>query len=151
MHKKLVLALGLATVFFIFYYIHDGEASIYVKKVYEQNFSTTTVAKNEELTTIDFVGDIMLSRVVNTKIHNQKNPYFPFQNVRDILLDADIRVGNLESPFRNYGAHNVPGIIFNADSRDAKRLQASGFDILSLANNHILDGGEEGALFKTNT
>jgi poly-gamma-glutamate synthesis protein (capsule biosynthesis protein) len=109
----------------------------------KQSFQEESVTNNE----LVFVGDIMLSRVVNSRIRAQDNPYFPFTNVKEILTQADLAIGNLESPFGENGPHNLLGLVFNADPRDAQRLYDSGFDVLSLANNHILDGGVKGLWF----
>jgi len=90
--------------------------------------------------TVAVVGDILLMHVDD-----------PFEHVSDVLREADITFGNLESPLSTNGEpsplkfengrliHNE--FIFGADPGSVRRLSAAGFDVLSLANNHAMDYG----------
>jgi len=66
--------------------------------------------------------------------------------VETLLADADLTIGNLEGPLSNRGAP-VAGkeakYIFEGDPRAIDSLKASSFDIVALANNHIMDHGRE--------
>jgi len=74
----------------------------------------------------------------------------------DFFFDADLVVGNLETPLNpNKPASLVPEVMlsnmyFNAD-QDMFNVfsglgQYKGFDVLSTANNHSMDQGEEGVI-----
>ena len=97
-----------------------------------------------------FVGDIMLGRYVDKRIKSydlklgNNNAPFIDNKLRDIIGNADIAVGNLESPLTNIGLHDNLGIEFNADAKYTSRLSSVGFDILGTANNHAVDMGKRG-------
>ncbi len=85
-----------------------------------------------------FVGDVMHGR----KVNRAKDV---FEEVKNTLKNADIVFGNLESPLCN-GLEFVKNkkYVFSADKRWAVILKSAGFKVLSLANNHIIDCGEDG-------
>jgi len=83
-------------------------------------------------------GDIMLARTVEERM-NQYGSLYPFQAVYSLLQAADIAVGNLETPFTVHGKPADKQFIFRAHPEHASVLGTVGFDVLSLANNHILD------------
>jgi len=86
-----------------------------------------------------FVGDIMLSRFVGDKIKTENNWSWPFLKIADYLKQADLTVGNLESPISNRGIKVGSIYSFRADPGVVAGLNLAGFDILSVANNHIGD------------
>lgn len=89
------------------------------------------------------VGDIMLSRAVAQKMRVHGVDY-PFASTTDFLRSADIAFGNLEGPITP-GPEILPfEMRFRADANVAAALKRAGFDVLSLANNHMLDFGSEG-------
>lgn len=84
-----------------------------------------------------FVGDIMLSRAVGDKMQRENNWDWPFKKVNDFLSQADILFGNLECPISDKG-QNIGSIYsFRADPKVTQGLKNAGFDIVSVANNHI--------------
>jgi poly-gamma-glutamate synthesis protein (capsule biosynthesis protein) len=65
------------------------------------------------------------------------------------LRAADFALANLEAPFTDRGEQvKDKKFTFRVPPKHARGLKASGFDILHLANNHILDFGPDG-LFDT--
>ncbi|MCR4261025.1 MAG: CapA family protein [Candidatus Colwellbacteria bacterium] len=90
-----------------------------------------------------FVGDIMLSRSVGIKVRNKgEGDYrYPFLEVADALNSADMVFGNLESPISARGRNRGSIYSFRADPLSIEGLSYAGFDVLSLANNHIWDWG----------
>lgn len=92
------------------------------------------------------VGDIMLSRNVGQKMLKYKDYQYPFLATQDFLKSADIAFGNLESPLLAGPQVESSSLIFRADPECAPALVASGFNVLSLANNHIMNQGPEGLL-----
>ncbi|NTU69637.1 CapA family protein [bacterium] len=100
--------------------------------------------KSLKVTDILSVGDIMLSRDVGIKIRKSKDNSLPFNKLGDFLSKADITFGNLESPFYNQGAPLDIGMSFKANPDYIEGISFSGFDILSLANNHFGNQGRLG-------
>ena len=92
------------------------------------------------------VGDIMLSRYVAQKIREHANPGYPFVNVGQFLRNGDITFGNLENPITPGRDIKIPEMILRADPCMASALKDTGFNILSLANNHLPDFGAQGVL-----
>jgi poly-gamma-glutamate synthesis protein (capsule biosynthesis protein) len=93
---------------------------------------------------VALAGDVMLSRDVARKMREHGDPDYPFLAVRDYLTTADIVFGNLESPItpgRDITTHEM---VFRADPGVEAALARAGFTVVSLANNHIFDFGEEG-------
>lgn len=68
-----------------------------------------------------------------------------FGDALPLLRGADLSVTNLEAPLTGRGAP-IPktGPCFRADPGCAAGLRDAGFDVVSLANNHILDYGAAG-------
>lgn len=90
-----------------------------------------------------FVGDIMLSRGVGAKIKKQGDYRWPFLKITETLNQADLLFGNLEGPLSDKGKDTGKKYSFRAEPRTIEGLQYAGFDILSIANNHIFDWGQE--------
>lgn len=82
------------------------------------------------------VGDINIDR---------EEPETIFQHVAEVLRSGDITYGNCEQTYSDLG-HLVRGHGTNAESRNFPALLSAGFDVISLANNHTLDWGEENLL-----
>jgi poly-gamma-glutamate synthesis protein (capsule biosynthesis protein) len=84
------------------------------------------------------VGDIMLARTVEERM-SQYGSLYPFQAVYPLLQAADIAVGNLETPFTVRGQPADKQFIFRTHPEHIATLHTAGFDVLSLANNHVND------------
>ena len=100
-----------------------------------------------EPTTITIVatGDMMLGGT-GTEFYERDNYDYAFVNVRDILLNADIFIGNLEAALTNseevlvdkkYRFKTPPVPV-------AAALSRAGMDVAILANNHSMDYGYAG-------
>jgi poly-gamma-glutamate synthesis protein (capsule biosynthesis protein) len=90
-----------------------------------------------------FVGDIMPSRWVG-KAMQERGYDFPFEKIRPLLASSDVVFGNLESPVREGRTVGAGEMRFRADPEFVPALARAGFDVVSLANNHIGDEGEVG-------
>lgn len=90
------------------------------------------------------VGDIMLSRNVGQKMVSYNDYHYPFLKLKNLISLADISFGNLESPIIGGPPVKEGSFLFRADPQSAESLSFTGFDILSLANNHILNQGKAG-------
>lgn len=66
-------------------------------------------------------------------------------DLRERVTDADVAVANLEAPLP-VDADPIPksGPALTTDPDSVDRLGAVGFDVLTLANNHLMDYGETG-------
>jgi poly-gamma-glutamate capsule biosynthesis protein CapA/YwtB (metallophosphatase superfamily) len=96
--------------------------------------------------TLMFTGDMMLTRrVAKYVVEKASGDYtHPFKNVAEVLRSADLAVGNLESPLSGRG-ERIPNkrIVFNASPEAVQGLIHAGFDLVTIANNHILDYGPQ--------
>jgi poly-gamma-glutamate synthesis protein (capsule biosynthesis protein) len=91
------------------------------------------------------VGDIFLGRLVDEVI-SQNGPDFLFERIKQ-YLKGDIVFANLETPLSFRGVPNTNKsciLLFKGNPIVADALKRAGFNILSLANNHIFDYGFEG-------
>lgn len=85
--------------------------------------------------TLVAVGDIMLDRGVRQAM-NRHGLTHPFEGTQQVLSSADIAFANLETPISSRGN---PLNMFRAYPDVMKALRYSGLDVVSIANNHILD------------
>ncbi|MCK9578147.1 CapA family protein [bacterium] len=95
------------------------------------------------------VGDIMLSRGVDMRMSKMGNDY-PFQKISNYLDDGDIVFGNLESPIAPGDSMPWEGTVFRARPGVEKSLKNAGFNVISLANNHMGNQGQAGVKFTIN-
>ena len=93
-----------------------------------------------KVTTMTVVGDIMVARRVGQAIAD--DPRRPFRPLAKRLAGADITVGNLESTLSTDGSPTQGGDSFGARPRVLRGLDFAGFDLVSLANNHVGDYGD---------
>ena len=96
------------------------------------------------------VGDINLGRIVGQEILSGDTLY-PFQCVRDTLLEYDMVFGNLESQLSDQGGETQDpnnNLVFTGPPAGARALRLGGVTVVSTANNHALDYGV-GALKET--
>ncbi len=102
------------------------------------NAEVSPAKEPEKVIDIKAVGDIMLGRNVQVKL-NYDYP-LAFEQVKDILNDADITFGNLECTLSDRGEKLIgKGAWLRAQPQAVDALKYAGIDIVSIANNHILD------------
>lgn len=100
--------------------------------------------KNSDEILLGFVGDIAPAHEENEfDIQNF------FSDIKHHLQAPDIMIGNLEGTFSMMGTpkcdETTPGCyLFSGTERFLDEIKQSGFDVLSLANNHAFDFGKEG-------
>lgn len=94
---------------------------------------------------IIFTGDLMC-RPSMTEKTNQKYDIF-FEKTDFSLRSADFTVGNLETPIAGEKPkYTYERYSFNTPESYVDALKKAGFNLLCLANNHIMDRGEQGIL-----
>ena len=81
------------------------------------------------------VGDISLQT---------KNDTHPFEKVKEVFKNKDILFGNLETVLSNGGKVAEKAVVLYTPPDKLVWLKDAGFDILNIANNHIMDLGVEG-------
>ncbi|PIR86717.1 MAG: hypothetical protein COU11_04375 [Candidatus Harrisonbacteria bacterium CG10_big_fil_rev_8_21_14_0_10_49_15] len=97
--------------------------------------------------TLLFTGDIMLDRGVAGVIRREQDPLYPFLKIAEVTSAADITIGNLEGPISSRGQNQGSVYSFRFEPVGSIHgLQYAGFDVLSLANNHIWDWGRDALL-----
>lgn len=118
----------------------------YLTKSTPDNRPTPQVTPPNEIkyteTSVTFlaVGDIMLSRGVNSAIARTNNPLQPFSSLTKLLESTDFNFGNLECPISGSDKPGPPhSLTFNAPVRNVQGLKKYNFQVLNLANNHALD------------
>jgi poly-gamma-glutamate synthesis protein (capsule biosynthesis protein) len=97
----------------------------------------------EPVTTLLFTGVIVPARCVQAALDANGNPDYPYQEVSQIIIQADLAVGNFNATMSDQVEHTgcldtyqLVGSPANADA-----LQRAGFDVMSVATNHIKDCG----------
>ena len=106
--------------------------------------SLIEIKKTNEPNTIMLVGDLMLGRGVARIVEkNGGNFDYIFENVNSLLSSADITFGNLEGPVSDDGFDSGKKYSFRFKPVIVDSLARVGFDVVSLANNHIFDWGRK--------
>ncbi|HHS13622.1 MAG TPA: CapA family protein [bacterium] len=93
--------------------------------------------------TLAAVGDLMMGGRVLPFIELY-GMHYPFDSTRATIRSADIAMANLEAPFTLTGKPFEKTYTFRVPPDLAPALADAGFDVMTLANNHILDFGPEG-------
>lgn len=108
-----------------------------------------TEVQSREIVSIIGVGDIMLGTNYPLKRYLPSNQGRDLmKNVEDILNNADVTFGNLEGTIldtKGPARKNCKKCYsFRMPEYLADNLVTAGFDVLSIANNHIMDFGKKG-------
>lgn len=92
---------------------------------------------------IAFLGDVMLGRLVNDHLQTVA-PAYPWGDTLPVLRRADLRIANLECVLAD-GGKPAPGKVFTfrTDLKNVRSLLLAQIDLVSLANNHVLDYGTD--------
>ncbi|PIS35520.1 MAG: hypothetical protein COT36_01965 [Parcubacteria group bacterium CG08_land_8_20_14_0_20_38_56] len=143
-----MIIVGFAAIGFLVYELvlfrKESETKVFLENLKNQILLSSTFneiqEKKSEITAFA-VGDIMLDRGVKHKIEKEgEGDYrFPFLKIADDLKKADLVIGNLEGPISDKGEKVGSIYSFRADPKAIEGLKYAGFDILSLANNHMFD------------
>jgi poly-gamma-glutamate synthesis protein (capsule biosynthesis protein) len=104
---------------------------------------------SEDTVSLVAVGDVMfgdhpicVGHGVGSSLKN-KEPGFLFSNVSNILKKGDITFGNLECVLSDididYGS--LASVSLRGEEKSIHELTSAGFNVVSIANNHILEHG----------
>jgi poly-gamma-glutamate capsule biosynthesis protein CapA/YwtB (metallophosphatase superfamily) len=102
-------------------------------------------ALNEPGSSVLAVGDIMLGDRT-TKIIRAEGPDYPFMGVLPLLRSSPIVFGNLEGPFARRAKKETRNYAYRVDPDLAPALSRANVNVVSLANNHLMDCGRSGVL-----
>lgn len=139
--KTTISAFAVAAIFLLAgHFIFAAE--ILSPQLYALNFPE----KEKTVTTVTLVavGDIMPGRTVEQKILKHNDWTYPFKETYQVTTTGDIVFGNLESPLIEGPIVQAGGMVFRASPKSVEGLTFGGFNILSLANNHMKNQGTEG-------
>lgn len=96
----------------------------------------------DKLIKLTAIGDIALTHHYD-KLLLQKGPDYPFENVRQIFSESDVVFCNLESSLSGRGENYPLKCSLRSDPDYIKGIKNSGINVVSLANNHVLDFQED--------
>lgn len=139
---KLILIFLVITSFFsiLYLFLNSNSHRDNINKII---FSKNEIKDDENLILIS-TGDIGLVRDVNYKIIQNRNPNYPFLNIAEYLVDADLTIINLEGPLIENCPIILEGFTFCGQSENVKGLSFAGVDAANLANNHTTNYGQDG-------
>jgi poly-gamma-glutamate capsule biosynthesis protein CapA/YwtB (metallophosphatase superfamily) len=96
------------------------------------------VDTNNRTILLGLAGDVIIDR---------DDPHEVFSEVRELLQEPDILFANLEAPYSDARGMAITAplvIVPRAHKLDA--YERAGFHVVSMANNHIVDGGHAAML-----
>lgn len=102
-----------------------------------------TSIQEDPITTILFTGAIVPGRCVQAAVDEQGNADFIYVDVRDLISEADIAVGTLNAALSDFPPHKgcIETFVLVGSSINADAMAAAGFDVMSVATNHIKNCG----------
>ena len=95
------------------------------------------------VTTVTVTGDLMLARRVGDRLDQVGDQAAALRPMARRLAASDLTIGNLESTLSKAGAPRQGGDSFGARPQVRAGMRLAGFDVLSLANNHVGDYGPQ--------
>lgn len=103
--------------------------------------ATSTPA--DPITTVLFTGAIVPGRCVQAAVDEQGNADFLYADVQDLISEADIAVGTLNAALSDFPPHKgcIETFVLVGGSINADAMAAAGFDVMSVATNHIKNCG----------
>ena len=148
MRKYSTLAAVLALILlgtFSYLYLIQTEAK--TKEAEPPKVTNQQTARNETITILA-TGDILMHNTVIASGQELNGYNFDhlFAPIKQIIGDADYSIINLESALAGPDTGYTGYPTFNSPDSLAKTIKDAGFDLVTTANNHILDRGYNGAL-----
>ncbi len=95
------------------------------------------------ITRLLFTGVIVPARCVQAALDENGNPNYPYEEVRHLIQAADLAVGTLNATIGDYAPHTGcrSTYVLVGSSNNADALAWAGFDVMSVATNHIKNCG----------
>lgn len=104
--------------------------------------SPQAVPADTSSVTILAVGDVMMGASMEPSIRERGSDH-PFAGTASAIRRADIAICNLEAPFGTKGKPFKKRFTFLVPPSYAGAMCRAGFDVVALANNHMMDYGPE--------
>lgn len=103
----------------------------------------TPTPTGEPAITLSFTGVIVPARCVQAAIDARGDGDYLYEGVRDVIAQADLAVGTLNATISDYSPRTgcVPTYVLVGGSDNADALARAGFDLMSVATNHIKNCG----------
>ena len=100
-------------------------------------------AADPQLTKLVFTGVIVPARCVQAAIDARQDPDYLYSEVKSLIAGADIAVGSLNATISDLPPHTgcVSTYVLVGGSQNADALARAGFDVMSVATNHIKNCG----------
>ena len=100
-------------------------------------------ATTPPITRLLFTGIIVPARCVQAAIDANGNPDYPYEEVRHLIIGANVAIGTLNAALSDYPPHTgcVRTFVLVGGSNNADSLARAGFDVMSVATNHIKNCG----------
>lgn len=95
------------------------------------------------ITTLLFTGVIVPGRCVQAAIDAAGDANYIYDEVRDLIIRADVAIGTLNATISDYPTHTgcVSTYVLVGGAENADALALAGFDVMSVATNHIKNCG----------
>lgn len=95
------------------------------------------------LTRLLFTGVIVPARCVQARIDELNNPDYPYEEVKGVIQDADLAIGTLNATISDTAPRTgcVRTYVLVGGAENADALARAGFDMMSVATNHIKNCG----------
>ncbi len=105
--------------------------------------SASPTPTTEPVTTLLFTGVIVPARCVQAALDARQDAFYPYEEVTSIIAGADLAVGTLNATISDYPPHTgcVPTYVLVGSAANADALAQAGFDVMSVATNHIKNCG----------
>ncbi len=105
--------------------------------------TSTPTATSIPTTTFLFTGVIVPARCVQAAIDASGDSDYLYDEVRQVISQADLAIGTLNATISDYPPRTgcVPTYVLVGGSENADALQRAGFDLMSVATNHIKNCG----------
>jgi poly-gamma-glutamate synthesis protein (capsule biosynthesis protein) len=90
--------------------------------------------------TVFAAGDVYLGSFIRSRVE-EHGPEHPFARLKGTIEEHDVAFANLEAPISSRGSpfNDTKKPLFRISAEQARPLAHSGLDVMSVANNHMMD------------
>lgn len=107
------------------------------------SYTPTSTSTSLPQITLLFTGVIVPARCVQAGIDARGDPHYLYNEVRHLIREADLAVGTLNATISDYAPRTgcIITYVLVGGSQNADALAEAGFDVMSVATNHIKNCG----------
>jgi poly-gamma-glutamate synthesis protein (capsule biosynthesis protein) len=97
----------------------------------------------DPITELLFTGAIVPGRCVQAAIDEKGSPDYIYADVLDLISNADLAIGTLNAALSDYSPHTgcIQTFVLVGEAENADAMARAGFDVMSVATNHIKNCG----------